>query len=68
MIASDTLSDSRGGFWGQARRHSQFRGSKGRCHSNRFWLSLYGVHIDATWQIRLNRPCAAAMRPNVKLL
>jgi len=28
-----------------------------------FWLSIYGVHIDATWRIRLNRPCAAAMRP-----
>jgi len=26
------------------------------------------VHIDATWRIRLNRPCAAAMRPYVKLL
>jgi len=22
-----------------------------------------GVHIDASWRIRLNRPCAAAMRP-----
>jgi len=27
-----------------------------------------GVHIGATWRIRLNRPCAAAMRPYVKLL
>ena len=29
-----------------------------------FWLSigLYVVHIGATWQIRLNRPCAAVMR------
>ena len=26
-------------------------------------LSLYGVRIDATWRIRLNRLCAAAMRP-----
>jgi len=27
--------------------------------------SMYymGVHIVATWRIRLNRPCAAAMRP-----
>jgi len=33
-----------------------------------FWLSIYGVHIGATWQIRLNRPCAAAMWPYVKLL
>ena len=33
-----------------------------------FWLSMYGSHIGATWRIRLNRPCAAAMRPYVKLL
>jgi len=36
-----------------------------------FWLLLYrpyGVHIGAVWRIRLNRPCAAAMRPYVKLL
>jgi len=32
-----------------------------------FWLSIYGVHIGATWLIRLNRPCAAAMWPYVKL-
>ena len=25
------------------------------------------VPISATWRIRLNRPCAAAMRPYVKL-
>jgi len=29
----------------------------------------FGVaHIGATYQIRLNRPCAVAMRPCVKLL
>jgi len=33
-----------------------------------FWLSIYGVHIGATWRIRLNRPYAAAMWPYVKLL
>ena len=33
-----------------------------------FWLSIYGVHIGATWRIRLNCPCAAVMRPYVKLL
>jgi len=32
-----------------------------------FWLSIYGVYIGATWRKRLNRPCAAAMRPYVKL-
>jgi len=29
---------------------------------------IYRVHIGATWRTRLNRPCAAAMRPYVKLL
>jgi len=29
---------------------------------------LDGVHIGATWRIRLNRPCATAMWPFVKLL
>jgi len=33
-----------------------------------FWLTIYGVHISATWRIRLNRPCVAAMWPYVKLL
>jgi len=33
-----------------------------------FWLSMYGVHIVATWQIRLSSPCVAVMRPYVKLL
>jgi len=32
-----------------------------------FWLSVYGVHIGATWRMRLNRPCVAAMRPYVDL-
>jgi len=32
------------------------------------WGVLDGVHIGATWRIRLNRPCAPAMRPYVKLL
>jgi len=29
---------------------------------------LDGVHIGATWRLRLNRRCVAAMRPYVKLL
>jgi len=33
-----------------------------------FWLSIYGVHNGATWRIRVNGPCALAMRPYVKLL
>jgi len=31
-------------------------------------MAFYGVHIDATLRIRVNRPYAAAMRPYVKLL
>jgi len=31
-------------------------------------LVFLWVYIGATWQIRLNRPCAAAMRPYVKLI
>jgi len=30
-------------------------------------LSIYGVDTGVTWRIRLNRPCAAAMRPYAKL-
>jgi len=33
-----------------------------------FWLSIYGVHMGASWRIQLNRPCVAAMRPDLKLL
>ena len=33
-----------------------------------FWLSIYGVHICATWRIQLNRPYAAAIGLFVKLL
>jgi len=49
------------GFRGQAIRWRQRREqvSKGRCHGNHFWLSIYGVHISTTWRIRLSRPCAA---------
>jgi len=27
-----------------------------------------GVHIGTTWQVQLNRPYAAAMKPYIKLL
>jgi len=33
-----------------------------------YWLSIYGVHIGATWRTRLNRACVVAMQPYVKLL
>jgi len=32
------------------------------------WGVLDGVHVGATWRIRLNHPCAAAIGPYVKLL
>jgi len=53
MVASDTLFDSRGWVFGVKLSDvdSRFPGSKGLCHSNRFLLCIYGVHIDATWQI-----------------
>jgi len=33
--------------------------------ANIFWLSIHAVQIGTTRQIRLNHPCAAAMRPYV---
>jgi len=60
--------------WGLSGRPTDFRycrypAPEGSCHGNHFfWLSIYGVHIVATWRIQLNRPCAVAMRPYVKLL
>jgi len=33
-----------------------------------FRLSIYRIHIGDPYRIRLNRLCAAAMRPYVKLL
>jgi len=43
---------------------------RGVAMTTTFWLSIYGVHIGATWRIglQLNHPCAAAMRPYIKLL
>jgi len=62
VIASDTLFDSRAGFSGSSypmKTQPISRFYKARCHGNHFWLSiLYGVHIGATWRIRLNRQCA----------
>jgi len=66
MIANDTLFDSRGWVFGvkliSDEDIADFEILKGRCHGNHFWLSIYGVHIGATWRIGLNRPCAPAMR------
>jgi len=69
MIASDTLFDSRDGFSGSSylmktQPISRFEGTL-PWHPS--WLSIYGVHIGASWRMRLNGSCAAAMRPCVKL-
>jgi len=66
MIASDTLFDSRGGFSGSSysMKTGDFDVLRDIAMATIFWLSVYGVHSG----IRLNRPCAAAMRPHVKLL
>jgi len=61
MIASDTLFDSWDGFSGVKLSDEDI------ADFEVLRLSSYGVHV-ANWRIRLKRPCAAAMRPYVKLL
>jgi len=70
VIASDTVFDSRGGFLSQATYEdvADFEVLRDTAMATIFWLSIYGVHIGATWRKRLNHPCAAAMQPCVKLL
>jgi len=71
VITRDTLFDSRGWvFWVKLSDEdlADFKVLRDVAMVTIFWLSIYWVHISATWRIRLNRPCAAAMRPYVKLL
>jgi len=73
MIASDMVFDSTDGFSGVKLSDediADFDVLMDVVIAIIFWLStgLYGVHIGATWRIRLNRLCMAAMRPYVKLL
>jgi len=69
VIASDMLFDS-GGFGVKLSNEdiADFEVLRDVAMATIFWFSIYGVHIGATWRIRLNRPCAATMRPYVKLL
>jgi len=72
-IASDTLFDSRGWVFGVKLSDEDIADFEllrnvAMAIIIAFWLCIYGVHIVATWRIRLNRPCAAAMRPYIKLL
>jgi len=62
---------------GHDRRHCRQLCKNGRRDRDAIWVADSGRpqevcvtwgHIGATWRIRLNRPCAAAMRPYVKLL
>ena len=70
MIASDTLFDSRGGFSGSIcpMKTVDFEVLRDVAMATISWLSIYVMHIGATGRIQLNRVCAAAMRPYVKLL
>ena len=70
MIASDTLFDTRRWVGVQLSNEdiADFEVLRDVAMVTIFLVSIYGVHISATWRLRLNRPCAAAMRPYVKLL
>jgi len=71
MIASDTLLDFSGWVFGvnlSGEDIADFVVLRGVAMQTTFWFSIYWLQIGATWRIRLSRPCAAAMRPYVKLL
>jgi len=71
VIASDSLFDSRGWVFGVKLSDediADFEVLRDVAMATIFWLFIYGLHIGATWRMRLNRACAAAMRPYAKLL
>jgi len=71
MIASGTIFDSRGWVFSFNLSNeviADFKVLRDIAMATIFCLAIYGVHIGATWQIQPNRLCAAAMRPDVKLL
>jgi len=71
MIASDTLFNSRGWVFGVKLSDidiADFEVLRDVAMATIFWLSVYGVHIAATWQLRLNHPYTVAMQTYVKLL
>jgi len=59
MIASDMLFDSRGGFSRSCypMKTADFEVLGDIAMATIFWLSTYGVHIGATWQIRVLSMC-----------
>jgi len=68
MIASDTLFDSRVDFRSSYPMNTADFEVLRDVTMATIFVFIHGVHIGASWQIRLNRPWAAAMRPYVKLL
>ena len=70
VIASGMIFDSRGGFLGSSNpmKTANFEVLRDVAMATIFWLSTYGEHIGDAWQTGLNCPCAAEMRPYVKLL
>ena len=68
MTASDMLFDSRGWVFGVKLSDediADFEVLRDFAIATIFLVSIYGMHIGATWQIRHNRSCAAAMRPYI---
>jgi len=64
MIASDMLFDFYGWVFGVKLSNediADFKVLRDVAMATIFWLSIYGVHIGATWRIRLNHSCAAAL-------
>jgi len=58
------------GVWVVGQQNADIAGAlqlTGIAKATIFWLFIYGVLIHATWRIRLNRSCAAAIRFYVTL-
>jgi len=59
MIASDTLFDSRHGWFLGSKDIADCKVLRDVAMATIFWLSIYGGHIGATWRIRLgNHTCS----------
>jgi len=71
MIAGNMLFDSRGWFSGSIKLSDEdianFEVLRDVAMAAIFWPSIYGVHIGATWRMRLNRSCAAVALRQITL-
>jgi len=56
------------GRWPDKSAIDRLKATQPRTEVNRYDADADGAHIGATWRLQLNRPCAAAMRPYVRLL